>query len=829
MTSTTATTMPLADDVRSVLAGLRTRIRLYVWLEGLALAVIWVALTFWLALALDYLPVIVGASEMPLAARAVMLLVIAGGCGYIFYRWIGERAFVPLADESMAMLLERRFTDFNDTLMTSVELSQRHPDEVEFNTEMFARTSNAARQMLPNVRYGAVFNLARLTLLILLAIGLILSLAGFAVARPQELGTAANRLLLLQDVAWPRQAQIEIVGIDVQRTPSAEDPAPRPHTMEFDKSNHLKVAKGANITLRVKAKLPPDAKLVPQFCTVYYNSRAREGVRAERGRVGMQQFRDQGSYRNFWLEEKPFKGIISTLEFDVVGYDHRVRDYVIEVVESPAVVETLLDLVYPPYIQDEATSSYLPKLDKAYLPSGEFQPAGTQVTLKFRSSKNLQSATIIDPEAKKEADALAKSELEADRKKAKDIVWNYSGQLNSSDPSRFSCQVPSLDKNLALEVSLVDTDGVTTEQPHRVFLSTIEDQPPQIEVTLKGIGSAVTPNVLIPIQGTINDDYGVEQQGSKDQVRSVARLQLQTADSADPRSLPFTLGKGGAVEQEFDFRALRSQDKAFELQPKGKLILSVKAKDRFNLYGKDPHEGTGQIYSLDVVTPEELLQQLEVRELGLRRRMEQIIEEMNQLRDSLLRVKASLGPMAASTPDPEEVRSDDNGDKPKSPEELAKARAELRLIRVQRAFQQSQKSGQETLGVAVGFAGIREELINNRVDTEDRKKRLKEQISDPLQAICQTSFPALDGQLQTLEAALGKLPPMSTDSPELADVALQEATDTIAELDAVLQKMLDLETFNELLDIVRDLLGDQEKLIDRTKQERRRQALEDLK
>ena len=43
------------------------------------------------------------------------------------------------------------------------------------------------------------------------------------------------------------------------------------------------------------------------------------------------------------------------------------------------------------------------------------------------------------------------------------------------------------------------------------------------------------------------------------------------------------------------------------------------------------------------------------------------------------------------------------------------------------------------------------------------------------------------------------------------------------------QRMLDLETFNELLDIVRDLLGDQEKLLDRTKAERKRQALEDLK
>jgi hypothetical protein len=41
--------------------------------------------------------------------------------------------------------------------------------------------------------------------------------------------------------------------------------------------------------------------------------------------------------------------------------------------------------------------------------------------------------------------------------------------------------------------------------------------------------------------------------------------------------------------------------------------------------------------------------------------------------------------------------------------------------------------------------------------------------------------------------------------------------------------MLDLETYNELLDIVRDLIRDQETLTDKTKQERKRQAIEDLK
>lgn len=800
MSTTSPTLAPLAADVQSVLGGLRWRIRLYVWVEGLALAAIWLGLTFWIALGLDYLPVIVGASEMPLAARAVLLLVMAGGFGYILFRWIGQRAFVPLHDRSMAMLLERRFAEFDDTLMTSVELSQRKPEEVEFNQEMFARTSEQAKSLVPHVRYGRVFNSGRLVLQILLAFILLGSVAAFGVTNRLSLETAAKRLFLLQDNPWPRQAHIEVVGIEVQRPATADDPAPRPLSLSFE-NNKVKVAKGSNVTLRVRADLPPKAKFAPETCTVYYRSQAREGIRSESGRVAMTHYRDQGDYRNFWLDEKPFKGILSTLTFDVAGYDHRVRNFQIEVVESPAIVETKLDLVYPAYTEKSK------KEDKEYLPSGEFHADGTHVTLKFRASKDLQHAEVYNPESKERTEIKI-----AD---------------TAQDRTRFTYEIPSLDGNVSLEISLVDLDGVVTEQPHRVFLSTIEDLPPQIDVTLKGIGTSVTPNVIIPLRGKVTDDYGIEQEGEQDQLKQLVRLKVQTADSVDPQTLPFHLGDGGAVERDFDFRALRSDNKALELQPKGKLILHLRARDRFNLKGSEPHEGAGQIYTLDVVTPEELLAQLEVREIGLRRRMEQIVEEMNQLRDSLVRLKNNLAPAIPGATDSEEL-TDDEGKAAKSPEEKKKAQIALRRSRITQAINQSEKSNQETLGVAVGFETIREELINNRVDTEDRKKRLKEQIADPLKAICATSFPALDTQLKALDEALEKLG--SADPPATAaDAALEQATDTIAELDAVLQKMLDLETFNELLDIVRDLLSDQEKLIDKTKAERKRQALEDLK
>ncbi len=58
----------------------------------------------------------------------------------------------------------------------------------------------------------------------------------------------------------------------------------------------------------------------------------------------------------------------------------------------------------------------------------------------------------------------------------------------------------------------------------------------------------------------------------------------------------------------------------------------------------------------------------------------------------------------------------------------------LRSLRTQRAVVQGQKSAQEVLGVAASFDDIREELINNRVDSEDRKVRLQGTDRRPLAA-----------------------------------------------------------------------------------------------
>ena len=807
----------LDPRIRTLLARLRWRIRGYVWLEGLAVSCVWLGLTFWGGLALDYLPVLVGASEMPRVARAVVLVSIAVVLALILYRWIFRRIFVPLADRNLAMILERRFAGFRDSLVTTVELTEQ-PDHAEsFDLEMLTRTGHEALASMPDVRLGQVFNFRPLLRALLGAGGLLASVALFCAFHPEGASIWVRRLYLLRDEAWPRHALIEVVGVELLGPEDAADRVQEPPLIPF-RDGALKVAKGSNLRLQARADL--GAKVVPQACTVHY--RAAEG---ERGRVTMNRSqRGRGQYQNYSFSGKPLRGILSSLRFDVVGYDFRVRDFRIEVVDSPAVTGVELECVFPQYLIDQTLGSWLPRTIE--WTSATQLPRGTDVTIRVHTNKPLERVELVNPVTH-------------------EIVPLTITGLNDAR-KQFVHRVANLQENLTLDVTLVDVDNVVTERPYRVFLTAVPDESPRVDIGLKGIGSAVTPDVIVPIQGTITDDYAVDKTWFDVELVPAA---IDTAEQ--PRNLKyaheFRLQKAGQADAALDFRDLRSQPDGLELQPKDKLLLVVKAADKHNL-GDGPNVGSSDRYQLEVVTPDQLLSMLEAREIGLRRRFEQIIEEVRQARDFLNRVAAPTTDRGAEPEDAarQEPRppSDRTPAEAAGEKDAAKAKPaktavppertqSLRLLRAQQSLQQARKATQEVLGVAASFRDLREELINNRVDTEDRKKRLQELISEPLQLIGETMFPELQRRLELLEKTLladltAKRYDAQAGTTEAND-ALQQANDVLAELEKILQHMLDLETFNELLDIVRQLMKDQEKLIDETGKERQKGLLQDLK
>ena len=756
--------------IQRKLSGLRIGIRLYVLIQSLGLAIIWLGVTFWTTLALDYLPVLLCANELPQAMRALLLVFVSVGLVSILYRWLLRRMFVPLPDRSMALLVERRFSDFQDSLMTAVELVTTGWQDSQ-QKQMITESKNYAAQRISGVPLRHVFNMRPLFCNLIFTTTLVTTFLSFGYFQKDAWTLAVRRLYLISEEPWPRRTSIRIA--------------------DFADNRH-KVARGSNFTVRVFADAE---KHVPDYCTIHY--RTEEGDRGnvrmlKRGRV------PRAGQQAFVYDGVPFKAMLSTVHFDVQGFDQRLRHLTVEVVNSPSLTDVSLDCTFPSYLVDEELGTFLPRTER--LTPGTRLPFGTQVQLHAHSDKPLRRIQILDLKTEETEDVH---------------ITDIDGASHECDLS-----LPSLREDVALALTLHDVDGVSNARPFRIAIAVVPDSPPQIDVAPLGIGSAITPQAQLPFRGTIVDDNRLR--------RAWFELLIHppvTDPATDPPSALYTTAwiAGPAEDQQatLDLRTQqRRQTDPLELKPGDRIILTIKASDYFDL-GTTPNIGEGSPYELDVVTPARLLALLETREIGLRRRLEQILEELQLARNSVIRVRTSDEPSANDTGQ-STVDEGPAGDEPVAQGTFPARERDLRLLRIQRAIQDIRRSQSELRGVALAFEDIRLELINNRVDSVKRIDRLQEEIALPLARIVDSHFPSLQQTLQQLEQHVAEMPRRH----QLSDQAVEQINRILAALEDILKHILRIETYNELLDIVRSILEDQEQLNKDTRQQQEEQVID---
>lgn len=205
--------------------------------------------------------------------------------------------------------------------------------------------------------------------------------------------------------------------------------------------------------------------------------------------------------------------------------------------------------------------------------------------------------------------------------------------------------------------------------------------------------------------------------------------------------------------------------------------------------------------------------------MGQRKRLEQIFNEVSDVREYLVRTKPTAGDDSDVILEPGEASN--------SSPTASRQTDELRTLFAQRAILQVDKSSKEIAGVANAFDDIRMQLINNRVDSEDRKIRLAKQIVSPLRSIT-------DGILKELRESVTKLDQSLIDNAgddvasRLTNQSIRQTDQTLAQIDEVLSILVKYETQNELLDIVRRMIDEQETLLDQVKKLRQREAFDDL-
>ena len=747
--------LAVPPHLRAVLGQLRARIHRYVWLDGVAATIEWAGCLFWISLVLDWF------FELSGALRVVVLAAAVASLGAVVFAMIVRRLLVPLPDQSMALLLERRFPQLNETLQTAVELADRAADGSEWNRNMLARTCAEASQRIDGLPLSAVLNPRPLRRRAISAAMLATLIATFGVAMPEEMSVWGRRGLLLSQEPWPRRTHLSVDGFP---------------------GGVAKVARGSDLELvaRVDTRL---SKLIPAVVQVRYRVEGGPKVRAAMNRVGVAD-PVKDSFQEYSFS---FRGLLSPVRFDLFGGDATLRDLRIEVVDNP-VITMELEREHPAYTKLRTT--------RVPVTGAMSIPVGSRVTVHAVSNKDLDRVQI---DAMLDDQPLAPEVLRIDRPQG--------------DRRSFDYTIARLDKDTTLLFTLTDVDGIRSREPVRLLLAAMPDESPRVAVQLRGVGSAITAKARLPVAGQVTDDYGV------------ARAWFEYAlDQQTPASQP--------IAQPADQPTAWRLDDAMDIRPLGltaghKLTFGVKAADGCTLK-TGPNVGAGERWVLDIVTPEQLRTLLEARELLLRQRFEAIQQEVNDTRALVTRVEFGAPAPASSVPEPGESaateKAADPGDEPSdaSPASPERFRS-LQAMRIERAMQNGRKNAHEILGVAESFDDIRQQLVNNRIDTEELIQRVKGGIADPLLKVADEMFPELERRLERLRAALGdeKL------GPDSRTQARQQIDAILAVMRQVLDRMVELESFNQAVDLLRSIIQSQEQLNEQTKL-RHKQKLRDL-
>ncbi len=279
----------LAPAIRQVLDALRRRIRRYVWLEGLGWVVAWLGAAFWFTLGMDRF------LEPAPAVRVVLLVLVGAVAVGIFVRKVAGRLIVPLGDPSMALLLERYFPQFGDSLLTAVELAGGRATPDGLSQDLLSRTFDEAVGPLGEVRLPKVFNPRPLRTALGAAAVLSVSIAVFGLLQSAAMEIWVQRSLLFSDQPWPRATRLVVEG--------------------FETTNSIKVLRGTDYT--VVALADRDMPEVPERVYVEYTEagahRSRPMRRQGDAGLGSRSPDAHGNYERF---SYVFTGVMNPIGFE---------------------------------------------------------------------------------------------------------------------------------------------------------------------------------------------------------------------------------------------------------------------------------------------------------------------------------------------------------------------------------------------------------------------------------------------------------------------------------------------------------------------------------
>jgi len=813
--------LSLPQEITDLLNRLRGKIRRYILLEGTARLLAVIGLIFWASFLVDWAYFQLSHFELPVWFRASFVLISVTVIGVLAVSLILLRLMRKMRRKALALVLERRFPELNDRLATAIELHETHEPQNALTRAMLERTVHDVAEGSSRLPLEDVFDKRPLRRAFFCALALCISILTLALFNQPAMARWAKGYLELRSDYWNRETAL-VVKVIAQ---------PGDRIREFQDQTY-KHGLGNDLTLLVETL---DGKKIPERVQLTYRMQSgRGGGRTVMSRLG------EGRFKHTITD------LLEEIQIWVSGNDFtNPEPYTVEIVETPVLDQIQLDCVYPQYMGlnqvDASTGRPIPDL---------LMVQGTQISVPVNTRFDLIS-NANKPLTRYlfETDQL-KLQLEPPRENGESesyLAWkNPQGEVISQtaitepllsqmcgtdrlqfqipftlvaeqakSPQTATDQVPEripLSADQPIRIYLEDADGLLITEPIRLSINGIVDQPPKVDTQLKGIGKSITRKAMIPVQGTITDDYGIQ----------TARFDFLVDEDKNMRPRPFR-SKPADRPREFTLeRNDREPWERFEVLPLDlkvgqKISLTVHAEDADNLSG--PHKVHGETYHFEIVTDEELLSILYSKELNLRKRFEQIFKEVTQTRDELTQRIEQLKAAASI-----KARQKQGETNPQWDDQLLEIRTAV-ATSADRSLYGTRKNATETASIVESFYDIREELVNNGVATAQIMGRIDDKILKPLTTIHEQDFPEVDQRLGLFRLAIEK----NTDPLPEIQTSIELLNAMLNRMQNVLNEMQDLLEFHEAIEMLKNLIEREKKLTEETKKYRKNKLLDRLK
>ena len=440
----------LPSSIRGLLRRVRLRLRRDAMVSGLLFVVCCATVVFWTTTTLDAGWFQLQKLELPVGLRAILLAVLLP-CGLLL---LATRVIFPLVrrlrDSDIALLIERRFPQFQDRLITSVESSHGIPDEGPLVKPMLERSVREADALAGNVAFEDVFDTSNLKRLGLMSGALMLSVACLGVVNPQSLTRWWSAFVRCDEIYHQRTTDLVLHAVS----------QPGDRRIAFQTiAQRLTYRHPRGADLELEMTVPDGGPQTGQLWVV------PDRVRVDVIRVDGSRSRTYVSASS----ERTFRFVVTRLqqpvEIELLAGDYRTRvPYRIEVVNPPGIDAVQLLCTYPEY------TGWNQLRERGLTITGsEVQlPIGTSFELVATSSKPLQAVRIVSDQFELSGDRDSSRLL---LREEQSPTTSGSGPLLSSDGRTITARM------LIVPPVAATTDGAAAEpaatSPYTPSFSTV--------------------------------------------------------------------------------------------------------------------------------------------------------------------------------------------------------------------------------------------------------------------------------------------------------------------------------------------------------------------